>query len=242
MRPRNRWIRLAFAGGVIVLFAAALLPLSLLVNRSGLPASGLAAREVEGTFWSGSLRSASWRGLPLGDVSVRLRLMPLLLGRQWFHLSTAEGAEAAVVRGTRCGVADVSGQWTVPGPAMLSASEVTVRLRQVTLVFDRQRCLRAGGRVELRLNPGLAALPELELEGDAACAGADGQVLLSSAADAAPNEVDSILTIDARGGYRLQTTVRSADPAIDAALQASGFVSSPVGLVLVSEGRLPPVR
>jgi hypothetical protein len=67
---------IAFAAALL-----ALLPLRLVAGWVGLDETGLSAREVRGSVWSGRLSETRIAGLLLGDLHAGLEPLPLLVGR-----------------------------------------------------------------------------------------------------------------------------------------------------------------
>ena len=92
------------------LFVAALIvafPLRLALGWSGAGERGVTARAVEGTVWAGLVGDLRLGALPLGDLAVGLRPLPLLIGRREFSL------ERLAAGGTPefSGVASGGGDW-----------------------------------------------------------------------------------------------------------------------------------
>lgn len=87
----------ALGVGAAVAFALATLPASLLAGR--LESRGLTAAGVGGSIWHGRIAMLAWRGTPLGAVSWRLGLRPLLRGRLGgeVELARPDGRAAAEI-------------------------------------------------------------------------------------------------------------------------------------------------
>lgn len=232
MSPR---IGLAWALG-LALVAVATAPLSLLVDRLPLAAQGVSALEASGSVWRGVMRSASWRGQTLGDVSIRLQALPLLLGERRLRVGSASW-QGTLVEGSRHGLVDGVGTLTLPPVAALAGATLRLSMQDAALVFEDRQCVEATGSLQAILQMADPAVPELRLSGDLTCAQEEGRVALASAADA-PLRLDAILGIDAGGGYTLQSTARVQDPASRLALQLAGFQETPSGLVRNDSGRL----
>src|SRR5690606_912002 len=116
MTPRRLLLVLALALPAMLL---ATLPLRLALELPGIAHWGLAARSASGSIWNGRLEGASVRDMALGDASVRLSPLPLLLGTTAARLS-APGVDARLLHGRRRGVDRLEGRLTLP-PSSLAA-------------------------------------------------------------------------------------------------------------------------
>jgi general secretion pathway protein N len=228
---------LACFGMTLALAALLLMPLSLAIRALGLDASGLAAIEAAGTVWHGTLRKASWRGQPLGDLSLALQPGPLLTGVRRIRLS-GDGFSAAVLTGRIDGVADARGELMLQDIGVPGAT-ARISLHQATMRFADDRCLSAEGTVRVLLVlPALRA--GIQLAGPLACVGDLGRLVLATdpTAGAAPVTVETIVEVSHDGRYRLQSLARSDDPGVRLALQLAGFQHGPAGQSRVDSGRL----
>jgi general secretion pathway protein N len=88
---------LSFFVGLIATF-----PLRTALAMAGANEHGLAAREVTGSVWNGSLRDARFKNLAVGDVSVRLDGKTVLTGSPKFLV---ESDEQRFVFDLRAGIA-----------------------------------------------------------------------------------------------------------------------------------------
>lgn len=209
-------------------------PLRAGLGAAGVPGLGLSARDVSGTIWSGSLQEAALGAQPLGDVSARLHLFPLLAGET--HLSLdGEGAFRGVFRrrGDRLGVEalDLSAPFSVLG----LPGGGTVGLSQVTAAFDGPRCAEASGRVRLDglAGSGWAAPP---LDGVLACD--DGRLVARLTGRDAAVELAADMAFDRTGRWTLDLVARPSNPLVAAALAVQGFQPGPQGLVYSTNGRI----
>jgi general secretion pathway protein N len=140
-----------------VLFAAlfALALIAFLPLRLALAGSGLAAREVSGSLWSGSLKEARVGPALLGDLEAGVAPGPLLTGRMRIDLARPSAAVdrlsgALVLSRNRRGIEGVTG--LVPLEASLAALPATsVELTDVTARFRDGQCDRAEGMVRANL-------------------------------------------------------------------------------------------
>lgn len=231
----NRRLALAWTLGVAFM-AVATAPLSLLVGPLLLAPRGLLAVEASGSVWHGVLRSAHWRGQSLGDVSIRLQALPLLLGQRRLRVGTASW-QGTLLDGSRHGLIGGNGIVTLPAMDALAGATLSLSMRDAVLVFEDRQCGEASGSLQTTLQTAGSTLPDLRLSGALSCQREQGRVVLASAADA-PLRVDAILTLAADGGYTLQSTAQAQDPASKLALQLAGFRETPSGLVRSDSGHL----
>lgn len=219
---------LALAAGALVL-----LPLQLLAER-GLP-EGWRAREATGSVWAGRLRGASLHGYPLGDLDLRLHLLPLATGTRVVSVR-GDGLQLRAAMGGRHGIEALQGDLDgLPAPG-LPGVVMALRLRDVGVVFRQGRCLHAEGMVRAGLRwPGRDD-EQVALSGTPACA--ERAVLLPLRTEAGRLRMQADITIDATGAYRVQATVGDADPATAALLRQAGFVDGPAGLSRSLDGTL----
>lgn len=229
----GRRLGLWFAGG-FALALVALLPLQLLLPKLSPP--GLSATAISGSLWRGDLRNAEWNGARLGDVRLGLSPLPLLSGRRELWLRSAQ-ASLSLSSGRLRGIDDAHGVLPLPPVQGLS---MRASLEGARLLFDAEGCHGAGGRVRIELSLADDALAPVILSGTPACEGRSGRLVLLPEQPGGPLLPEATLTVEADGGYRLQSLVRSDDPAIRLALLAAGFQDAPGGLSRVDSGRLGP--
>lgn len=226
----------SLAGWFAGAFALALLlaaPLQLVLPRLPLPA-GLSAAEVGGSLWRGRLRALHWHGVDHGDVDAGLSPLPLLTGRQRLWLR-GDDARLALAGGRLRGLD--GGDGLVPLPP-LAGLALRASLEDARLLFDDSGCRQAGGRVRIEITlPGDTLPPQL-LAGTPACEGRTASLVLVTEGAGGPLWLEATLGVEADGRYTLQTTARSDDPAVRAALVAAGFQEAPGGLSRVDGGRL----
>jgi general secretion pathway protein N len=147
MTPRRAEI-LAFAA-VLLIATVALFPLALAIPLFGLDRV-VAARRAEGPMWSGKLYDAQIGGMPVGLVGVKLRFLPLLVGRVRVDMWNPSGIGGVTAWPGGRGIDDVNA--TLPVSAI--AGQIPVDravLEDVTVHFDGTRCSRADGRLRLVL-------------------------------------------------------------------------------------------
>jgi general secretion pathway protein N len=211
------------------------LPLPLALDWLELPRFGLAAREAEGSLWSGRLRGASWRGQALGDLQLALQPLPLLSGTRALRIE-GEARSLRLLQGRRNGVDGVEGAFAADGPSGLPGVGVELQFTRFALVFAGNRCLRAEGALQASLTwPGHDSASAV-LSGSPQCAERAAVLPLRSAGGSA--RIEAEVRIEADGRYRMQSVVRDADPAVSAVLRQAGFVAGPAGLSQTRDGRL----
>jgi hypothetical protein len=74
-----------------VVTLAATLPLSVALHLAHAGEKGLAARDVTGSVWDGTLHAAEFAGTSLGNVLVRFDSKSLLMGAPSFVAETSQG-------------------------------------------------------------------------------------------------------------------------------------------------------
>jgi general secretion pathway protein N len=209
----------------LLLAIVALLPLRIALALTG---NTIAAREVEGTVWSGRLRYASLGGQPIGDLDARMSPFALFLGRASVRLDG--GLLHGAVIGSFGGRGGDIRLLNLPlsrsfGPVTLTALDVAdARLR-----FRGDGCAEAGGRVGLGLK---SFLGEQRLSGVLRCS---GPVLAVDLLSQSAMERLSLRFPDP-GRYEATLIVRASDTGQAAGLAAAGFRETPVGHVFKFSG------
>jgi general secretion pathway protein N len=224
----------------LAVLLVAFAPLRLALDRAKVAERGLSAAGVQGTVWSGRLSAASFRGVRLGDLAVRLRLAPLLLGRTQLVLETLErpGRAVLISGGGGGGLNDA----TLSVPIDLSQGPVPLRgelrLQDVTVLFRDGGCETAEGRVVTDLltrNAEFLQWQGPELSAEIACRGRALLIPFRGRRDG--TDVSASMTVDAAGRYRLETRVVTSDLSLAGALALAGFQRRPEGLTRVDQGR-----
>lgn len=212
------WLVAAFLVGMV-----ALLPLRIVLALGN---SGLAARSVAGSLWSGHLADAAWRGMPIGDLDVGLAPLSLLGGAPALHFA----GPALTGIATPAGVTGLSGSVDASGQTPLPLGRIG--LQDVEIVFDKRTCTQARGMVTVAATGSLATALGGSLQGLARCEG--GALLLPLASATA----QILLRIGGDGGWRAVISVTSVDEATRTGLLAAGFAPTPQGLSRTLEGHL----
>jgi general secretion pathway protein N len=236
-----RRIRLPMGRGLFFacafLFAVvALLPLRVAIGWMGLDSRGLAAREANGSLWFGVLSEAQFGALTLGDLTARLRTLPLLAGRARLDLQRHEEARplkgALDVSRHGFGLDDVTGILEVdPGATALPIASID--LDDLSARFSDGLCRHAEGLVKARLAGEFGGMPMPEgLSGNARCEG--GALLLPLASRTGLERLNLRLFEDGR--FRAQLMVRPSDPAAGERLRAAGFAPAGPGYAFIVEG------
>ncbi len=216
----RRWLWLVAA---LLIGMVALLPLRIVLALGN---SGLAARSVAGSLWSGELADAAWRGMPIGDLDVGLAPLSLLSGAPALHFA----GPALTGIATRAGVTGLSGSVDASGQTPLPLGRVG--LQDVEIVFDKRACTQARGLVTIAATGSLATALGGSLQGLARCEG--GALLLPLASATA----QMLLRIGGDGRWRAVISVTSVDEATRTGLLAAGFAPTPQGLSRTLEGHL----
>lgn len=236
MRIRLPLRRTVFFLAVLAFALVSLLPLRVAAGWFDLDGRGLAAREANGTLWSGALREAQFGSVPLGDLSARLNLLPLFLGRARLSLSRdeADGRFEGAVTVSRhgFGVDDLNGQLRL-GALFAPMPLATLDLADVSARFTGGQCDHAEGEVRAGLSSEMAGMMlSSPLGGSARCA--EGALLIPLASQAGTERLN--LRFEADGRWRIDLSVRPSDPAVQARLTGAGFIAGPGGYVRRIEG------
>ena len=215
---RLLWLGIAFVVGAIVL-----LPLRAVL---ALGDTGLSAQQVSGSLWSGDMRDAAWRGVPLGDLSVGLAPVSLLTGAPRLDFTGPALSGAA----TAAGVTGLSGSVDASGQTPLPIGRIS--FQNIDIIFDGRTCRAASGSLAVSATGAMAAGLGGTLQGLARCdAGALLLPLDSASAQLA-------LRITGDGRWQAQIRVTSVDEAARSGLLAAGFAPTPQGLARQLEGHL----
>lgn len=234
MRFRLPMRRTVLFLAVFAFALVALIPLRVAIGWFG-PA-GLAAREADGSIWLGVLKEAQFGPVALGDVSARLNILPLLLGRARLSLSrdAADGAFEAALSVSRHSFAleDATGQIRT-GSLFAPVPVGALDLDDVSVAFVGGRCESAEGRVRATLSGEMSgiALPA-GLAGDLRCG--EGALLVPLASQSGMGQLN--LAIRADGSYRLDLVIRQTDPSLAPRLAAAGFQLTGAGYTRRIEG------
>jgi general secretion pathway protein N len=200
----------------------ALLPLRLALDWLGFDARGLTARAATGSVWFGALEQAQVGPVPLGDLTARLNVLPLFLGRARVSLrSGEEGTFAGAVTATRHGFGfdDVNARLRV-GALLAPAGVGMLDFDDVGAAFAGGRCTRGEGRVRAAVTGQVAGLGLAGgLSGTARCAG--DALLLPLASQPGLERLNIRLFGDGR--YQVEWLVRPTDEATRGRLVAAGF-------------------
>lgn len=227
--------------GAIALFAAIfvfalvlLCPLGAGIAVSGVGSSGLSARSATGTIWSGTLADAYVGPVPIGDVDVALRPLPLLAGRGELGVVGTSGAGRVIGGAGEFGIGQVIAKLAL-GQALAPLPIDTLDLGDVTVRFDGGRCADAEGRVRATFTEDVAGIDlKSGLSGAVRCDG--GELLLPLVSQSGTQRLT--MRIAANGRWKSVLTVRATDPAIVEKLGATGFGSAGGAFVLRFSGTL----
>jgi general secretion pathway protein N len=229
---RRRGLLLAFAAGIV--FAVALLPLSVVLAVFAPRDTGLSARLSSGPLWSGVLYDAAVAGIPLGNVSVSLRPLPLLAGQVRFAIVAPALAGTVSSVSGRMGLENASG--VVDMTSRLKPLPIgRFTLDKASVVFAGGRCVQAEGRIQTAVTGDLGglALPG-GMSGVLRCDG--GALVVPLVGQSGLERID--LRITGTGTWRGEVNVRTNDVAVVGKLTAAGFAAGPEGYRLRLSGAL----
>jgi general secretion pathway protein N len=216
----------------------ALLPLRLALGWLGLDERGFAAREAVGSVWLGAVREAEFGPVPIGDVSTRLRTLPLLVGRARIDLRRSGEADdlKGALAASRHGFAIEDAQASLDTGAAFAPLPIQgVDLGDVSVHFANGLCVSAEGLVKARVagNVGGLLLPA-SFTGDARCEG--GALLLPLVSQSGQERLSLRLYDDGR--YRLELSLPAGDDPTRQRLIATGFAAVGAAYVLRVQGSL----
>ena len=211
-------------------------PLSAVVSLSGITGKLFAARDVEGTVWSGTLRGVSIDGIPMGDFKTAVPPFAFLKGRLEIQL---EGLDDSAKRArllssfSAYGIDTLNVQIVAPAAfAPLPVESLT--LTNVAAEIRGTKCVIAAGRIEAVVDGSIAGLPErLTLQGVPRC---DGDVILAPLVSSTGQE-QLRLRLSPDGQYAFQLIVKPADQAAADKLRGVGFAEQASGFILGATGR-----
>ena len=229
---------------------AALFPLSLALSLAAVPVSG----EPSGRVWNGRIENAVWDGRPLGTVTLRPRLLPLLAGRIEGPVGVdgpaGRGAGVVALRNGEITVREAAGTLSLAALGVEDAlgapllGEADWRLADVVLteagcqaghVAVRTDALGATAeRLRAQFGPRLGTeLQGPTLEGEGTCRA--GVLDLPLTGEAPGLAANARLRLNGRR-YLTELSLRPDDARLGRALAAYGFQAAPQGYSLVTRG------
>lgn len=237
MSSRRRWTIVAALLAVVLVIAT--FPMRLALSLAGAGDAGIAAREIRGSVWSGTLVDARLGALPLGTVRASLSPLALLGGDTELSFARTDellGALSGRLHGSDPrGMSDVNGLTSLSGGLGIVPVD-TIRFEGASLRFDGAgKCVAASGRLQLMVNAPIAGLDlSRGLSGPLTCANGRAQAALAS-----QSGMERLtLSFDGKGAYRAQFAINvDRDPAMAAALAVLGFQPGSNGYVLTTTGR-----
>ncbi|KAB7648989.1 type II secretion system protein N [Polymorphobacter fuscus] len=220
----TRRVRLSIFAACLLFATLALFPLRL----AGLDSAGVSARAASGTIWRGHLEAAQLGGIALGDVAVGVAPAALLGGRLRLDFAS-EALSGAGFRGRGgFGIAGLAGR---VGPLSIGGVPVTaVSFEQVSIGFDAGACVTAEGMV--RVQPGAGLADGESLDGRPRCEGSAVVLPLASAS----GRERLMVRVEANRRYRAELSLDGVSEAQRPLLLAAGFLPTPTGLTLTTEG------
>lgn len=238
MRIRLPVGRSVFFLAALMLCLTALFPLRLALDWLAMSDRGMTAREARGTIWFGVLAETQLGPVRMGDANVRLRMLPLLLGRARLDLGRPDETQPLAlgldIERHGFGVHDAGGRLATD-PGALPLPVLAVDLTDVSVQFRDGLCVHAEGLVATRMGGDVAgiALPPT-MTGTARCAG--GALQIPLVGQSGMERID--LRIAGDGSYRAEVSLKPSDEAMRARLNASGIRPSASGYALVLGGTL----
>lgn len=220
-------------GGVAFLF-----PMRLAISLAGLDDAGLAAREVQGTIWSGRLVDAQFRGMNLGTLDAGI-VPSSLLAKPAMAITrqNAEGTDfTATLSGSAQQVQVSSVMGDIPLTAMAGRLPVsTAQINNGNIALENGRCISASGDVEMRPSGLLARFAgDQAMRGSLACQGDNVAMQLAS-----PTETIMLsASLDPERRYNMQLVFNGLSPEIAFGLRSIGFRQDGDSLTISRDGIL----
>jgi len=226
--------------GAFFLSLIALLPMRMGLDWFGLGNRGLAAREVKGSIWFGSLKEAQFGTVGLGDLFAGLRGLPLLIGRARIALDRDDGTPvdefegAATVTRNGFGLDDLTGRLTLTAGALGRLPVTQAELGDVGVRFEGGQCVEAVGTVRAMVaaDIGGVALPG-GFSGNARCDA--GALLLTMVSQSGMESLE--LRIFGDGRYTATVLIRSTDATLRDRMVAAGLSVTPQGYGVTVNGQ-----
>lgn len=232
-------LTLVFAALVFLASLVASTPLVFLLRQAGLERAGLQSEAVTGGLLGGELRAASFRGMPLGDVKLRVSF-PALLRRDYRMIATSTRLGGAVLwLGRVRGVQAVNIAVPLSELGLSLPLNGMVHLENVGVVFKDGTCANAVGKVridQLSANLGAEQWSGPELSGPLQCK--DGEAYVRAAGSQGGADLAVEVRLGKDGVLRVRSTISGSDPVTEGALRALQFQPSNGILVHTMERRL----
>lgn len=230
-------------GGVVLI---ALLPMRLALEWSSLGERGLAARDIQGSIWSGRLIDTRFRNIPLGTLDAALQpaslfSTPMVLVTRPEALASAPGQQQRAPFSARLGggtgrliVEAANGDVPldqIAGRLPISAA----RLTDVALTLEDGRCRAASGEVQLVLSSWLGRFAAQNgLRGVLSCNGDSLQAVM-----AGQSGLEKLtFQIAPDGNYSAQLAIEGLSQELGLGLRALGFRADGSRMVMEAEGVL----
>ncbi len=223
-RLSRRWIILS--GLVLLLAILVFMPLRFAVGMAVPSGSAISAKSVYGSIWSGGINNLNAGPLSLGNMRVRLALLPLITGRAEYLLSPMDAAIEPGFNGTiGTGWGGVQIEHLTGaanhGQSVTSLPLAGAEFQDFSVRFAGGTCRSANGSVRILLIP--AAIPGINAEGgflgNAKCR--EGKLFLPMVSSSAMERID--LSVDANGKYTFTLTLNNVEPQTAAMLTLNGF-------------------
>lgn len=227
---------------LIILFLAAAiaaglsqLPLSYVLNQSGVSSSGLSWARAEGTVWEGRITGLAYGAQPIGTARLHLQPAALLSGRvaydvQWAGPPGRGSGLLSAGRGGDYSVADLRLEASISalnGAAdWVRANGGELRVRADKVRFSKGRCAEAVGTVSTDvLTRAAIAWGQTwpDVSGELSCDAGMLVVPLEGERNGA-ERVQAVARIGMVEVSSVEASVVNADPQLENALALMGFV------------------
>jgi general secretion pathway protein N len=239
----SRIIAIIFSASFLA-FTISSIPLSVVVAALKLEARGMTYSRAEGTLWNGHIYSLAWRGRGLGDVTLSVQPLSLLLARLDVNITFGG-------RGSMAGNGTVS-VWPNASVALRNVSliadvgmmPVVLPLKgSIKLGIRRADFSRSGCRAvdaEFQTNALVERPAGLDwqgpmLSGTATCK--EGILMLPLTGGDGTEIVAVTMKLAGDGTFSVQAEARTLDEAVKRALSLAGFTDIDGAMTLTQNGR-----
>lgn len=228
----RRWALFVTAIFLVTLFA--FFPIRIAI--AGIADAGFTARQAAGTIWYGRVGELMFHDRRMGTFEAAVDPVALLGGSVRMRFNRMDDPQGllsgTLLSGGRDGVEGLDGRIGAAG-LFGSIPLEAIEAQSLDIVFDGQRCVRAGGRMKAIFAIPIPGLASTELAGTPQCEGS--RVRFNLAAPSGRGALE--FYVSANGQYRAWLKIGTPPADAAAALAASGFRPSADGLIMSAEGR-----
>lgn len=233
---------------VLVTTLVSTMPLSFVLEKSGVRETGLSWQRAEGTIFKGEITGLAYASQPLGKMELSFRPRDLLSGRLGYaiHLDgpAISGTANIAVNRSVARVSGLNGKAAVNqlvyliGGVRIAGGEIKISDADIEFDIAAKECAAAAGRVTSnmldRLAVTLADQNASELAGNIACGSGALTLLMEGVINRTdPVTLDGVLSANDRS--RVEVKVQTLDVALAAGLDLYGFEQEGEGYIMRQE-------